>query len=105
MAARPGSPDVIDDHTPTPAHARVTWKRLWMVLMVCLGLWAAVMGGLTAASGGLFIESAHGKLQFTAPLVGITATVVGVIVNLAVLFNGGIDGWRSAGQPLMAKPT
>ena len=36
--------------------------------------------------GGPFIESTHGKLGFTAPLTGITAAVVGVIVNLAVFF-------------------
>ena len=36
--------------------------------------------------GAPFIESTHGKLQFTAPLTGITAAVVGVIVNLAVFF-------------------
>lgn len=36
--------------------------------------------------GGPFIESTHGKLKFTAPLVGITAAVVGVILNLAVFF-------------------
>ena len=30
--------------------------------------------------GGPFIESTHGKLTFTAPLTGITAAVVGVIV-------------------------
>ncbi len=36
--------------------------------------------------GGPFIESTHGDLNFTAPLSGITAAVVGVIVNLAVFF-------------------
>ena len=36
--------------------------------------------------GGPFIESTHGKLKFTAPLTGITAAIVGVIVNLAVFF-------------------
>ena len=36
--------------------------------------------------GGPFIESTHGKLAFTAPLTGITAAVVGVIVNLALFF-------------------
>lgn len=36
--------------------------------------------------GGPFIESTHGKQQFTAPLTAITAVVVGVIVNLAVFF-------------------
>jgi chromate transporter len=55
--------------------------------------------------GGPFIETTHGKLQFTAPLTAITAAVVGVIVNLAVFFAGhvlwpqGISGrfdWPSA---------
>lgn len=36
--------------------------------------------------GGPFIESTHGNLKFTSPLAGITAAVVGVIVNLAVFF-------------------
>jgi chromate transporter len=36
--------------------------------------------------GAPFIESTHGQLRFTAPLTGITAAVVGVIVNLAMFF-------------------
>ena len=36
--------------------------------------------------GAPFIESTHGQLRFTAPLTGITAAVVGVIINLAVFF-------------------
>jgi chromate transporter len=36
--------------------------------------------------GGPLVESTHGDLRFTAPLTGITAAVVGVIVNLAVFF-------------------
>jgi chromate transporter len=195
-AAKAGSgPAVIDDDTPTPAHALFSWPRFVRVLVVCLGLWAAGLGALTlmcgwngvltqmawfftkaalltfggayavlpyvyqgavdhfhwltapqmmdglalgettpgplimvvsfvgfvggwtkalfgpdalglagvvAAAvvtfftflpsfmfiflGGPFIESTHGKLQFTAPLTAITAAVVGVIVNLAVFF-------------------
>jgi len=37
-------------------------------------------------AGGPLVESTHGKLQFTAPLTGITAAVVGVILNLAMFF-------------------
>ncbi len=37
-------------------------------------------------AGGPFIESTHGKLQFTAPLTAITAAVVGVIASLGVFF-------------------
>ena len=36
--------------------------------------------------GGPLLESTHGNLKFTAPLTGITAAVVGVIVNLALFF-------------------
>jgi chromate transporter len=55
--------------------------------------------------GAPFIETTHGKLAFTAPLTGITAAVVGVIVNLAlffafhVLWPQGVEGrfeWLSA---------
>ena len=48
--------------------------------------------------GGPFIESTHGQLRFTAPLTGITAAVVGVVLNLAVFFAyhvlwpAGLDG-------------
>jgi len=37
-------------------------------------------------AGGPLIESTHGKLGVTAPLSGITAAVVGVIISLAVFF-------------------
>jgi chromate transporter len=55
--------------------------------------------------GAPFVETTHGNLKFTAPLTGITAAVVGVIVNLAVFFAyhvlwpKGLDGpfdWASA---------
>jgi chromate transporter len=194
-AGKGGGAALIDDQTPTPEHARFSWRRLARVVGVCLGLWllaiaglalifgveavltqmawfftkAALLtfggayavlpyvyqgaveqyhwltgpqmidglalgettpgplimvvsfvgfvGGWTRAifgsgslllagaaaatvvtfftflpsfffifAGGPFIESTHGKLGFTAPLTGITAAVVGVIVNLAVFF-------------------
>ncbi len=37
-------------------------------------------------AGAPIIETTHGQLRFTAPLTGITAAVVGVIVNLAAFF-------------------
>ena len=55
--------------------------------------------------GAPLIETTHGNLKFTAPLTGITAAVVGVILNLAVFFAyhvlwpQGFDGnfeWLSA---------
>ncbi|MEJ7932170.1 chromate efflux transporter [Ramlibacter sp. AN1015] len=194
-AIKESGPAVVDDHTPTPPHARFAWKRACAVLAVFVALWAVALGALTAAAGwhavltqmgwfftkaalltfggayavlpyvyqgavdhhqwltgpqmidglalgettpgplimvvafvgfvggwtkaifgpdalflagavaatvvtfftflpsflfillgGPLIESTHGKLKFTSPLVGITAAVVGVIVNLAVFF-------------------
>jgi chromate transporter len=219
-AKRGDGPALIDDHTPTPAHAHFTWARFRTVLVTSFALWTTVLGGLTAVYGwesvltqmawfftkaalltfggayavlpyvyqgavdhfqwltapqmidglalgettpgplimvvafvafvggwttqifgsdslflagaaaamvvtfftflpsfcfillgGPFIESTHGKLKFTAPLTGITAAVVGVIVNLAVFFahhvlwpqgfSGHLD-WASAAIGLAA---
>jgi len=47
-------------------------------------------------AGGPLIETTHGQLRFTAPLSGITAAVVGVIVNLAAFFAWHVfwpNGW------------
>jgi chromate transporter len=61
--------------------------------------------------GAPFIETTHGNLRFSAPLTGITAAVVGVILNLAlffawhVLWPQGRDGpfdWISAAIGLAA---
>jgi chromate transporter len=67
-----------------------------------LGPDALVLGGALAATvvtfftflpsfvfilaGGPLVEATHGKLGFTAPLSAITASVVGVILNLALFF-------------------
>ncbi len=188
-------PAIVDDHTPTPEHARFRWSRFAVVLAVALLLWGGAMGALIAwfgwsgtltqmgwfftkaalvtfggayavlpyvyqaavehyqwvtplqmidglalgeskpgplimivafvgfvgawtqelfgpdalflagavaatlvtfftflpsfifiLLGGSVIETTHGELKFTAPLTGITAAVVGVILNLAVFF-------------------
>lgn len=59
---------------------------------------AGVAGALIAAfftflpsflfifAGAPLVEATHGNLRFTAPLTGITAAVVGVVVSLAVFF-------------------
>ncbi len=50
-------------------------------------------------AGGPLIETTHGQLRFTAPLSGITAAVVGVIVNLATFFAWHVfwpAGWTGA---------
>jgi chromate transporter len=61
-------------------------------------VWAGMAGGAVATFftflpsylfiliGGPLVEATHGDIKFTAPLTGITAAVVGVILNLAVFF-------------------
>jgi chromate transporter len=49
-------------------------------------------------AGGPLVETTHGQLRFTAPLSGITAAVVGVIVNLALFFAWHVfwpQGWSA----------
>jgi chromate transporter len=55
------------------------------------GAWVATFftflpGYLFILAGGPLVEATHGDLKFTAPLTGITAAVVGVVLNLAVFF-------------------
>ena len=204
--ATPHAPAVIDDDTPTPAHARFRWRRIALVAGVVLALWLFALALLVAAhgpgstlprmgwfftkaalltfggayavlpyvyqgavetygwltpvqmidglalgettpgplimvvafvgfvggwtrqlfgpdalllagaagagvatfftflpsflfilAGGPLVESTHGQLRFTAPLTGITAAVVGVIVNLALFFAWHVlwpQGWH-----------
>jgi chromate transporter len=50
-AGKPHAPALIDDDTPTPAHARFTRSRLGRVLAVGGGLWVLAMSALVAAFG------------------------------------------------------
>jgi chromate transporter len=43
-------------------------------------------GYLFILAGAPLVEATHGDIKFVAPLTGITAAVVGVILNLAVFF-------------------
>ncbi len=42
---------IIDDHTPTPEHARFAWRRLLIVLAVGLGIWTMAIAGLVLQFG------------------------------------------------------
>ena len=59
-ADRDYGPALIDDHTPTPEHARFKWSRLAGVLSVGFALWAAAIAGSLALSGtgGTFTQMA-----------------------------------------------
>jgi chromate transporter len=91
----------LGETTPGPLIMIVTW--VGYLGGVAKGVFAnpiaAGLGGAAVATfftflpsfwfilaGGPFVEATRGELKFTAPLTGITAAVVGVIINLAVFF-------------------
>lgn len=53
--------------------------------------------------GGPAVEATRGDLKFTAPLTGITAAVVGVILNLALFFAYHVLWPKGIGTPLSAQ--
>jgi chromate transporter len=78
---------------------------------------AGIAGGFVAAfftflpsfvfifAGAPFVETTHGNLKFSAPLTGITAAVVGVVVNLALFFAWHVlwpRGWEGGFEPIPA---
>ena len=91
----------LGETTPGPLIMIVTW--VGYLGGVAKGVFAnSVAAGLAGAAvatfftflpsfmfilaGGPFVESTRDNLKYTAPLTGITAAVVGVILNLAVFF-------------------
>ena len=95
-AAASSGPALIDDETPTPAHARFGWGRFARVLAVFLALWLGAIGGLAALCGW------HGALTQMAWFFTKAAllTFGGAYAVLPYVFQGAVDhyGWLSATQ-------
>lgn len=72
-ATGPHAPALIDDDTPTPAHARASRGRLLRLLATGIGLGLLVMGALLALEGG----------------VGLLATIAAFFTKAALLTFGG----------------
>ena len=87
---------LIDDDTPTPAHARFRWSRLVIVVAVALGLWAATLGALVAAFGLDGTPTHMGWFFTKAALV----TFGGAYAVLPYIVQGAVDtfGWLDASQ-------
>ena len=96
-AAQQGyGPAVIDDHTPTPPHARFSRGRLSAVLGVGLGLWLLAMAALLATLG------VHGTLTqmgwfFTKAAL---LTFGGAYAVLPYVYQGAVEthGWLTGPQ-------
>lgn len=85
-------PAIIDDDTPTPAHAKFSWSRLAIKLVVFLLIWLAAMlvlrGDQALADMGMFFT----KAAFL--------TIGGAYAVLPYVYQGGVEhfGWLTGPQ-------
>ena len=95
-AAASVGPALIDDDTPTPAHARFGWGRFLRVLGVFLALWLVAIGALAALFGWHGALTQMGWFFTKAALL----TFGGAYAVLPYVFQGAVDhyGWLSATQ-------
>ncbi len=89
-------PAWIDDHTPTPAHARFNWGRFWRVLVVCGGLWLAAIGALMALFGWDAVLTQMAWFFTKAALL----TFGGAYAVLPYVYQGAVEHhqWLTAAQ-------
>ncbi len=96
-AAKAGyGPALIDDDTPTPAHARFSRGQLLRVLGIGLGLWALVMATLVASHGLHSTLTSMGWFFTKAALL----TFGGAYAVLPYVYQGAVDQqhWLTATQ-------
>lgn len=89
-------PALIDDHTPTPPHARFNWLGLTKVALAGLALWALPMAALMARFGWYGAFTQMGWFFTKAALL----TFGGAYAVLPYVYQGAVDhyGWLSASQ-------
>ena len=87
---------LIDDHTPTPEHARFSWVRLLQVVVIGGLLWAIPMGLLTVLYGWNHTLTQMGWFFTKAALV----TFGGAYAVLPYVYQGAVGhfGWLSPEQ-------
>jgi chromate transporter len=83
-------PALIDDHTPTPEHARFSWRRFRRLLCVCLALWGVAIGGLTAAFGWNAVLTQMAWFFTKAALL----TFGGAYAVLPYVYQGAVDHYH-----------
>ncbi|WP_294767920.1 chromate efflux transporter [uncultured Rhodoferax sp.] len=89
-------PALIDDDTPTPAHARFAWSRLALVCGAGLLLWALPMGALTLTWGWEHSYTQMGWFFTKAALL----TFGGAYAVLPYVYQGAVGhyGWLTPTQ-------
>jgi chromate transporter len=97
-AAQKGyGPALIDDHTPTPAHALFSRSRLARVLVVGLGLWGLAMAALVASNGLQGALTQMGWFFTKAALL----TFGGAYAVLPYVYQGAVDQYHWLSGPQM----
>ncbi len=89
-------PALIDDATPTPAHALFRWTRLLRVVLVSLGLWLAGIGALVWVYGWDGVLTQMAWFFTKAALL----TFGGAYAVLPYVYQGAVERfhWLSAAQ-------
>lgn len=83
-------PALIDDHTPTPAHARFSRPHLLRILAVGGGLWLLVIGALCAALGWQHTLTQMGWFFTKAALL----TFGGAYAVLPYVYQGAVEQYQ-----------
>jgi chromate transporter len=89
-------PALIDDHTPTPAHARFSRSHMWRVLLVGFALWLAAMAVLMLTGGWQSTLTQMGWFFTKAALL----TFGGAYAVLPYVYQGAVEHyhWLTATQ-------
>ena len=90
------APAVIDDDTPTPAHARFRWPRLIAVVAAFVVVWGAVLAALAVLTGAGSTLVAMGWFFTKAALL----TFGGAYAVLPYIYQGAVEtfGWLTPAQ-------
>ena len=95
-AGKTFGPAIIDDNTPTPAHARFSWTRVVTLIVIGLAMWGAAIGLLAMHYGWDGTLTQMGWFFTKAALV----TFGGAYAVLPYVYQGGVDQyqWLTAAQ-------
>jgi chromate transporter len=85
-----GGPALIDDETPTPAHARFSWKKSFKVALVGCGIWVAGMMVLIGIYGWHGAFTQMGWFFTKAALM----TFGGAYAVLPYVFQGAVEHYQ-----------
>jgi chromate transporter len=90
-------PALIDDHTPTPEHARFKWTRVFTFAVISLAIWGGIMGLMTTQYGWQGTLTQMGWFFTKAALL----TFGGAYAVLPYVYQGGVEHYQWLTGPQM----